>query len=783
MKLPHRFQFLISKSRFISTAVLVMLFCIALLGVFALKRLSTDYSVRQFINAKHPLLVSEGAVKNDFSLSENPSLYVTVVMNRAESGTFLTRERILALKRATEASANLSGVVRTVSLATVEGALSTPEGLTVSKLLDLMPPEQWPDRVMNDPLLTPSLISKDGRSTLVAVDIRDADTKTLATLPGDLRQTFKNQFPYSEIHIGGIPAIQGEMGILLKEELKHFVILGLLVCLLTLAAFFKDKPSIFVPILLVGFANIGALSFMALMKVPFTVLSTTLPVLVSILVLSMVTHTMINFSSDWAHELKLALRPGLKQKARTVFKTMQTLFLPNLLTALTTAFGFVALLSSGIPLIRDYAMSVSIGIMIAWACVMLALPPILVLMPPPVPRSWTASKARWSLHVERHKKVIVVSMALVALGLFIKGQNLNWSAKLFDDLPQNREARTTSEWIDQKLGAIIPLDVVIQSKGQNKEVDAWNDPVRMKSLSELLNKVRAIPSVGTAVGISDFVKAGALAQHKPMPTTRAGIAELIFLYSLSPERITNQFVTSDGTQARLMVRLRDIPADEMAATVNQIKVLAQTEFPGLEVKTSGMAANVHVINNELCKDLIYGFWQAIILISLILLVIFRSFRWTFVAMVPNLISPLALLGVMAWTQTPIKPGIALIFSIALGIAYNNTVYLLGRVKLLRDKSLARGVSSKALPITKAWYQEGNPCIFSTLALVGGFVVFMASYFQLNRLFGAYMLLSIVAGMIGDLVFLPALLGWFPSLLSESVPRLSQMVEFEEVTQH
>ena len=55
-------------------------------------------------------------------------------------------------------------------------------------------------------------------------------------------------------------------------------------------------------------------------------------------------------------------------------------------------------------------------------------------------------------------------------------------------------------------------------------------------------------------------------------------------------------------------------------------------------------------------------------------------------------------------------------------------------------------------------------MFSTLALVGGFAIFMASYFELNRMFGAYMLLSILAGMIGDLIFLPALLSWFPGLI-------------------
>lgn len=216
----------------------------------------------------------------------------------------------------------------------------------------------------------------------------------------------------------------------------------------------------------------------------------------------------------------------------------------------------------------------------------------------------------------------------------------------------------------------------------------------------------------------------------------------------------------------------------MKEVVDTIRADAQSAFPDLDVQTVGMASNVHVINDELCKNLIYGFWQAILLISAVLVVIFRSIKWTIAAMLPNLISPIALMGVMAMTGTPIKPGIALIFSIALGIAYNNTVYLLGRVRLLKKKAEARNTQGMALPITKAWYQEGNPCVFSTLALVGGFAVFMASYFELNRVFGAYMLLSVFAGMLGDLIFLPALLSWFPGLLESQVQskRILKIVE-------
>src|SRR5207253_10248308 len=119
------------------------------------------------------------------------------------------------------------------------------------------------------------------------------------------------------------------------------------------------------------------------------------------------------------------------------------------------------------------------------------------------------------------------------------------------------------------------------------------------------------------------------------------------------------------------------------------------------------------------------------------------------------------LGFLAISQTPIKPSIAIIFSIALGLAFNNTVYFLERLR-----SIQRHSSINRLDVEKALWLEGNPCLISSLTLLAGFSVFLVSYFAMNRTFGFYMVLSMVAGLVGDLVLLPTLLKSCPWLLSD-----------------
>jgi len=304
---------------------------------------------------------------------------------------------------------------------------------------------------------------------------------------------------------------------------------------------------------------------------------------------------------------------------------------------------------------------------------------------------------------------------------------------------------------------MIPFDVVIEKTEEN----AWNDPQAIAKLDEFAKKLRTHKFVGSAVGPQDFLRAVARVQGRGLASTRAEAAEGAFLYSLSDENVYKRFVTTDGRAARLNLRLHDIPADQMKKFVGEVKAEAEALFPGWKVTPAAMATTVHELNNELCVELIYGFWQALLLISVVLAVVFRSVRWTIAAAVPNLVPVIVLLGTMAYCGTPVKPGIALIFSIALGISFDNTVYLLGRLRLLRDRS-----ESHEIHVTKAWYQEANLCLYSSIALAAGFMVFLASYFCLNQQFGFYMVMAILGGMLGDLVLLPAMLAAFPGLVKD-----------------
>jgi hypothetical protein len=164
----------------------------------------------------------------------------------------------------------------------------------------------------------------------------------------------------------------------------------------------------------------------------------------------------------------------------------------------------------------------------------------------------------------------------------------------------------------------------------------------------------------------------------------------------------------------------------------------------------------------------WGFFEALFWIVLMLAVVFRSLRWALIGVVPNLVPPAVLLGFLAYFHVPIKPGIAIIFSISLGIAFDNTIYILGRLQHML-KSRPRELT---LPIYTLMKRETMPCLVSALCLLAGFSIFIFSVFPVNKMFGLFVVISIVAGLLGDLVWMPAILKRYPWLLLEIKPRVT-----------
>ncbi|MNK08099.1 MMPL family protein [compost metagenome] len=729
----------------LSIILLIVVGMLTVASLFTFDKLNTQYSLKQFLPRENALLALDEQTKKTFYLAESQPFVLTLRLNDEEENWF-NAARVKTLEKLTQELETLPGVKSALNIANVKGAISSQDGLNVGPFLKSLPENLWAVNTLNNPLLTPTLVSKDARTASVIINIGELNSHQITDLKGKIEKTTSSHISFAKAEIGGTPAVQSDVSTLLQREVRNFVVLGFFACILVLGLIFSNITPVLTAFVITLCANFITLGAMATLGYSFTVLSTTIPILATVTVVSLCIHTMLRVIEEQR------LTPDIPYHM-VVIRTLKVLIGTNFLASLTPAIGFLSLLLTNVPLIRDYGLTVAMSIMLSWFASTLLLYPLLLILPAPKARAWAWTKARWGLYFFRRSGIWTLVIIVLASALALKGQSLSWSARLFDDLPTNHQVRLSTEVIDKELGGMIPVDIEIRA-----QADAWNDPVAIIQLDSLENRLRELEGIGSVMGLPDLLAAANLTTTR-LPASRTATAEILFLYSLSSESPLKNFLNTDSSKTRISVRTRDLPANELQSLVEKIKAEVSTFFPEKTVQVGGMGATIHHLNNELSRELIFGFWHAMGVIFILLIVVFGSVRWALVACLPNLVPPAVLLGFLALTQTPIKPSVSIIFSIALGMAFNNTIYLLGRLKHLQKNSL-----QKKLDIEKTLWLEGNPCLIASLTLLTGFSVFMASYFAMNRIFGFYMLLSMIAGLVGDLILLPTLLKSCPWLL-------------------
>lgn len=729
----------------IAISSLVSVILITLISLFALPKLQTQYSLKQFLPKDNPLLKEDERSRQTFQLSEVQPFIITAKISD-ENADWFNQAKIGDLERLTDLLAHFPGVRNSLSLATVQGAISSDSGLSVGPLLKSLPLDKWKSESLANPLIAPTLISKDGKTASIIVNIQRLNNHEMTDLRQNLEVTAAASIPFAEVKIGGTPAVQTDVGLLLQTELRNFVVLGFVACFFVLGLIFSNFSPLIISFVVIVCANILVVAVMALAGFPFSILSTTIPILTTVDVVSLCIHTLLRYAEERKHS------PN-KTHEEIVVTTLKAIIKPNLIASTTTMIGFLSLLTTNVPLIRDYGITAAISITLGWVVTTILLLPLLLFLPGPHAREWAWRKARWGLYLFRRSGLWTMGIIIISLGLALKGHSLSWSARLFDDLPQNHQVRLSTETIDKELGGMIPVDVEV--KGPQ---DAWNDPTLIEKLDSLSTDIRNTQGVGSVVSLPDLIAAANL-HHSRLPASRSSTAEIFFLYSLSNESPLKNFLNADSSKTRISVRTQDLPGNQLHQLVEEIRHKTEVMFPNMNVQVTGMGSTIHHLNNDLSHELIFGFWQSMLAIVVVLIVVFKSLRWALVACIPNLVPPAALLGFLAVSETPIKPSVAIIFSIALGLAFNNTVYFLERLRTLQ-----RHTKSRILDVEKALWLEGNPCLISSLTLLSGFSVFMASYFAMNRIFGFYMLLSMLAGLVGDLILLPTMLKSCPWLL-------------------
>jgi predicted RND superfamily exporter protein len=142
---------------------------------------------------------------------------------------------------------------------------------------------------------------------------------------------------------------------------------------------------------------------------------------------------------------------------------------------------------------------------------------------------------------------------------------------------------------------------------------------------------------------------------------------------------------------------------------------------------------------------------ALLLVTLLLMVCFRSFVAGIISSIPLILSMIILFGLMGLLSIELNVATALLSSIMIGVGIDYTIHFLWRYREERQNGLSYSSAAKQTLLT-----TGRGILFNAFSVIIGFVVLLFSSFVPVRFFGFFVVVSIFACLIGALVVTPSL---------------------------
>lgn len=721
--------------------VLAAICAAGLVSVRELQHLKVTYALTGFLSKTDHSLADDATMKKRYRLGGNTLMVIVA----KRSGGWLTTAAIQDLRAKSSLLSSMDGVISATSLGTLETVVSTEAELSVAPLTDVLTDEEWTVLPQTASAISPALVSKDGKWASMLLEIESLSTTDFQILRQKAEQQMKSVPAVESVHATGVSVVQAEMSERLSSELQTLGGLGIGFAILALFILFSGITGVAIALATCVISIVAVLAGMSVFGKSLGVLSISLPIVIAVQSLSLTVHCLFTYLECRA----------LENRFEALLTSFKRLLFPNFVVSLATGLGFLTLASSNVDAMQEFGAIVALASVVLWITTTLTAFPLLALLPEPRLRNWVGGRAKWVLWIMRNRKATLVVFAALFALTCATGFELNYSHRLFDEFGKASAVSKAASIVDEKMGGLIPLDIEIATA----DGQAWTESPHRERLEKTIAMLRTKAIVGSAVSALDIVQ---LAQSKG-----AKFGDVLTLFEVAPKNPLKNFLRAEGSLTRISLRLRDFESRRFESDVESLIAIVHRESKADPAQTvrGGWGAYIHRMNRKLSESLVQGFWEALLAISLVLLIVFRSLRWALAAVIPSVLPPLLLLALISIFKIEIKPGLAVVFAISLGFAFINSIYLLKRVRETAQNENHGVVTAKV--IERAFWRESQSCLLASVTLIIGFASLCFSDFSVARSFGMAMVFSMVAGVVGDLVLLPALLRQFPNLLNPS----------------
>ncbi len=595
-------------------------------------------------------------------------------------------------------------------------------------------------RILEHPLASGSLISEDGTTMVMLLDVRGRNyihpirSRAAEILePAGIRVRGTGPLALHAAHDRALAEDHHRI------QLMAYSVVGLLAVLM-----FRRPAAIFIAGSGPTVAVVWTMGWLQLIgQAENELAKIILPVLI----------TMVGFADGMHLVVRIRqLRASGESQRDAVYRAVQVVGPACLLTSITTAIGFGSLMLSSADMISGFGRVSVIGVVVTFFSV--------VLITPLLANSWLSDRMHIASDKDpvtrlmnrctgliefssRHATSVAISGIVITVLCVRVAAGLIPDDRLTDRVPRNSEACQTMRDCDEVMNGIRSLRVVVswdESKGRN---DVWPVIEQCEAVlvgGELVGKPRSIRTCLSVFRGSDKQNRSILA-------------------SQLPDELRNQFYQPQKHQAQIVTGLRDrgISVHEpMFARIEAQLDRIKDANPGFELE---MVSDVIIegrVVRQVVEELVHSLLMASVIIFAVLAIAFRSLRFGLISILPN-VMPLAAAGTLRFMiNDSLGIASACSFAICLGIAVDDTIHFLTHYREQRRLGRTPAEANRDTFLT-----VGSALVMTTVVCTLGLGTVLTSQMPTHVNFAAMGCTTLAAALVADLVFLPALLCLFP----------------------
>ena len=640
------------------------------------------------------------------------------------------------------------------------------------------------------PLYRDNLVSKDGKTTAILVTLKDnkrfqelretrdqmrnerinetLNKDQLSKLKSIEKQVLRNASAQSELQaqtiakirthivkysdqaslfLGGLPMITTDIVGYINSDLIVFSLAVIGLMTIILAIIFKGLRWVVMPIMISITGALIMTGLLAFLEWKVTVISSNFFSLLLVMTLSVVIHLVVRY-----RELS-QLSPDL-DSTQLIKDTLTQMFKPCLFTTLTTFAAFSSLLISGIRPVIDFGWMMSIGVTIALVLSFLAFPMVMALLPKAkavthkTELGFTTSLAKF---VERFGNHLLVVLIVFVIGAGVGINKLSVENRFIDYFKESTEINQGLTLIDQELGGTIPLEIIFEDLAE----DYWFDEDLRLEVHEIHNYIDSLEETGKVLSIDTLMSI--LTQANDGEALNGFFLNIVRgqIPNSAKQHVLDPYISEDSGQLRMVIRIRETNKElERGKLIDKINhhISSELGFKPESFRLSGMLVLYNNMLQSLFDSQIKTIAVVFGMIFIMFLFIFKSVSLSILALIPNTLPSLFILGIMGLVGIPLDLMTITISAIAIGIGVDNAIHYIHRFKSEFQKD---GDYMKTMYRSHA--SIGLAMFYTSITVTLGFLVLALSNFIPSIYFGVFTAIAMLSALLANLTLLPKLI--------------------------